>query len=265
MSTPTNDTYRWTRILMPACILWKFPQASKAVAHADKNVRTYTNKRKWSGLNAPSNWKLCYLVWTYESVGKSLCTDGAQTVPRRSPDGPQTVPSGKTHGPRPFQDSQREVPKPLSYNIEMVGDRVFFRWGPSGDRLGTVWGPSGHRCRLEFRNIYARNSPVRTKAITFTPLLTSFGCSKIPPSDHIDNLDAKHDGSHITRMTRMLKEQRHPTVSDHLDATVYRLLIHMYFLICFSSGWRNKLRKCWEAGNVLPVCSFETNNKHLSF
>ena len=112
----------------------------------------------------------------------------------------------------------------------MVGDRVFFRWGPSGDRLGTVWGPSGHRCRLEFRNIYARNSPVRTKALTFTPLLTSFGCSKIASSDHIDNLDAKHDGSHITRMTRMLKEQRHPTVSDHLDATVYRLLTHKF---CF--------------------------------
>ena len=115
----------------------------------------------------------------------------------------------------------------------MVGDRVFFRWGPSGDRLGTVWGPSGHRCRPEFRNIYARNSPVRTKALTFTPLLTSFGCSKIPPSDHIDNLDAKHDGSHITRMTRMLKEQRHPAVSDHLDATVYRLLTHTYFANLF--------------------------------
>ena len=67
----------------------------------------------------------------------------------------------------------------------------------------------------------SRNSPVRAKALTLTPLLTSFGCSKIAASDHTDNLDAKHDGSHITRMTCMLKEQRHPTVSDHLDATVY--------------------------------------------
>ena len=74
---------------------------------------------------------------------------------------------------------------------------------------------------------------MRTKALTFTPLLTSFGCSSIPPSDHTDNLDAKHDGSHITRMTRMLKEQRHPTVSDHLDATVYRLLTQIFLFTLF--------------------------------
>ena len=79
--------------------------------------------------------------------------------------------------------------------------------------------------------MYARNSPVRAKALTFTPLLTSFECSKNPPSDHTDHLDAKHDGPHIIRMTWMIQEQRHPTVSDHLDATVYRLLTHIYIYL----------------------------------
>ena len=134
MSTPTNDTYRWTRILMPACILWKFPQASKAIAHADKNVRTCTTKRKWSGLNAPSNWKLCYLVWTYESVGKSLCTDGAQTVPRRSPAKKHTVPDH-------FKIHKGRFPNPFLRILKWSGTVCFC----AGHRLGSVWAPSGDR------------------------------------------------------------------------------------------------------------------------
>ena len=246
------------------CLLVSFESFPKLPKRLRMQTRTFAHIL----INANDQAWMLRVIENYATLSeltKALANRCAQTVPRRSPDGPQTVPrrspAEKHTVPDHFKIHKGRFPNPFLIILKWSGTVCFF----AGDRLGTVWGPSGHRCRLEFRNIYARNSPVRTKALTFTPLLTSFGCSKIPPSDHIDNLDAKHDGSHITRMTRMLNEQQHPTVSDHLDETVYRLLTHIFVIYFFSGGCWNKLRKCWEAGNVLPVCSFETNNTHLSF